>query len=139
MDELQFKEKLAEALHEPAVPPELVENTVARVRTMELGLKAEHHLRDDQALTAEERVTMLADCVLGRLARSGRLPLGADTKAMKAELMHNRRFLGLAEQDPKVILAGLDNGKLSGEVLYEKSSVQEKNIPKHHSPAKGHR
>ena len=137
MDELQFKNKLTEALHEPPVPPDLVEKTVARVHTLEKGLAAERRLRDGQAPPGEERVSLLADSVLGRLARSGSLPLGADTAALKGQLLHNGNFLGLAQQDPKAVLAGWDRGGLTGDMLREKPPAPAKTVPKPRGPSFG--
>ena len=139
MDELQFKNKLAEALREPSVPPDLVEKTVARVRTLEKGLAAERRLRDGQIPPGEERVSLLADSVLGRLARSGGLPLGADTEAVKGRLLHDRSFLGLTAKDPKAVLDVWDNEKLGSEILHEKSTTPAKTMTKPHGPSMGHR
>ena len=137
MDELQFKNKLAEALREPPAPPDLVEKTVARVRTLEKGLAAERRLRGGQAPPGEERASLLADSVLGRLARSGSLPLGADTAALKGQLLRNRNFLGLAQQDPKAVLAGWDRGGLTGDMLREKPPAPAKTVPKPRGPSFG--
>ena len=137
MNELQFKNKLAEALREPPAPPDLVEKTVARVRTLEKGLAAERRLRDGQAPPAEERMLLLADSILGRLARSGNLPLGADTQALKSQLLNNQQFQGLASKDPKAVLDVWDSGKLSGDILREKPPVPAKTVPKPRGPSLG--
>lgn len=132
MDEMEFKSRLAEALGEPAVPTALVENTVARVKTMERGAAAERRLRQAHAPPGE-RVSLLADSVLGRLARSGTLPLGADTGALKGQLLRNERFQKLSQQDARIVLSGWDKGKLSGDMLRESSPP----APKLHRPSLG--
>lgn len=118
MDEMEFRNRLVEALEEPAVPTALVENTVARVKTVERGMAAERRLKGGYAPPGEQ-VSLLADSIIGRLARSGTLPLGADTRALKQQLLRSDRFQKLSGQDPKVILTGWDNGKLSGDMLHQ--------------------
>lgn len=129
MDEMKFKSRLTEALGEPAVPSALVEKTVAWVKIMEKGAAAENRLREGQTPSAEEKASLLADSILGRLARSGAIPPEANAGALKERLMHNEKFQSLSRQDPKNILAGLSSGKLSGEILQEKSPAPAKTSP----------
>ena len=112
MNEMEFKEKLSAAMAEPAVPPKLVDNTVKRVQTLLQGREAEKRLASDGALSAKEKTDLAADGVLGRLAGSGKLPLGADTAALKQQLLQNERFGQLTRQTPRSIAGGLENGEL---------------------------
>lgn len=136
MNEQQIKEKLNAALHEPSPPTSLVENTVARVRTLERGLAAERRLRDGQAPPEEQRVSLLADSVMGRLARSGTIPLGADVEALKGQIMANKRFTEIARRDPGAFLAAWDSGKSLGELLRGKESTVKK-TPQNRGPTVG--
>ena len=134
MDEKEFKNRLAEAMQEPSVPPDLVENTVKRVKTLEAGLMAERRLRNGR-VPPEERGPLLADSVLGRLARSGTLPLGADTGKLKNQLLHNERFRQLSQREPKAVLDALDNGKLAKRMFQKKAAAPAKTAPKKSGPS----
>lgn len=110
MNEMEFKEKLTAAMAEPAAPPKLVDDTVARVQTLLQGREAEKRLAGDGALSAQEKADLAADGVLGRLAESGRLPLGADPQALKQQLLQKERFGELTQQSPRSIAGGLQDG-----------------------------
>ena len=112
MDEMEFKEKLTAAMVEPAAPPKLVDDTVARVQTLLQGREAKKRLASGDTLSAKEKADLAADGVLGRLAESGRLPLGADTAALKQQLLQNERFGKISQQSGRSIAGGLENGEL---------------------------
>ena len=112
MDDRTWKERLTAAMAEPKAPPKLVDDTVARVQTLYKGQEAEKRLRQEKTLSEKDRAELAADGVLGRLARSGTLPLGADTAALKRQLLTNERFTQLSRQPGRSIVGGLENGEL---------------------------
>ena len=112
MSEMEFKEKLSTAMAEPAVPPKLVDDTVKRVQTLLKGREAEKRLAAEETLSAKEKTSLAADGILGQLAGSGKLPLGADTVALKQQLLQNERFAQLMRQSPRSIAGGLESGEL---------------------------
>ena len=119
MDKTTFKTKLTGALHEPSPPSGLVENTVARFKTMENGLAAKRRLAaEGTKLTPAERTALAAEGVLGQLAGNGTLPLGADTEALKKQLTKNERFITLTRGDPAKVAAGLDSGTLLSSITH---------------------
>ena len=119
MDEMEFKEKLSAAMAEPAAPPKLVDDTVRRVQTLLQGREAEKRLAEDAALSPKEKAGLAADGVLGRLAGSGRLPLEADTAALKQQLLQNERFGKLSQQTGRSLAGGLQNGELMKSITQE--------------------
>ena len=131
MNEMEFKNKLSEAMAEPAVPPKLVEDTVARARTIVQGRREEERLCSGKDLSAENRAGLLADGILGRLAVDGALPLGADTAELKSQLLGSDAFGKMKEMPPDRMLAGLKNGSLITQLGQggEKPKVQEREAP----------
>lgn len=136
MNNTGFKEKLKTALAEPPAPEKLVEDTVSRVRTMMCGKKAELQLRESgDKMPWEERAGLIADSVLGRLALSGTLPLGADTAALHSQLMDAPRFQKLADRSVGSVLSGIENGSLMAELTH--TAVQPAQTPKPAGPVLG--
>ena len=109
---MDFKEKLAAAVAEPSPPQKLVDDTVARVQTLLRGREAEKRLTGDRELTASEKASLAADGILGRLAGSGTLPLGANTAKLKQQLLKNERFQDLAQRRGAAVVDELKDGTL---------------------------
>ena len=116
---MEFKEKLSAAMAEPSPPQKLVEDTVHRVQTLLRGREAEKRLSLRGEITPQEKLSLAADGVLGRLAESGTLPLGADTAELKQQLLHDERFAGLAQRTGSSIVGSLEGGTWVKEMTRE--------------------
>ena len=116
---MEFKEKLAAAVAEPSPPQKLVDDTVARVKTLLRGREAEKSLAGEQEPAAAEKASLAADGVLGRLAGSGTLPLGVDTEKLKQQLLQNERFQNLVQRRGNSIADGLKDGTLLRDMTRE--------------------
>ena len=112
MKEVEFKEKLAVAMAEPPAPKKLVEQTVARVQVMLRGRQAEERLTKGGELSQQERLDLLADGLLGRLAQDGTLPLGANSAEMKNQLLQNDAFRSVGRMNAASLAAGLKSGSI---------------------------
>ena len=136
MNDIGFKEKLNAALAEPPAPKKLVEDTVSRVQTMLRGKKAELQLREGgDAIPWEERSGLIADGIMGRLALSGTLPLGADTAALRQQLMDAPQFRKLEGRSNASVLGSFENGSLMEELTH--GTAQNHQVPKHTGPVLG--
>ena len=112
MDELNLKNKIADALQAPEVPENLLERTVVRTRAITAGRAAERQLAErGDALPADEAAGLTAQSVVGRLMLTVQPPDGVDEAAMTAQLLENEKFRSLAALPAEKRLQELHSGE----------------------------
>ena len=111
MDELNLKNKIADALQAPEVPENLLERTVVRARAITAGRAAERQLAErGAALPADEAAGLTAQSVVGRLMLTVQPPDGTDEAAMAAQLLENEKFRSLTALPAEKQLQELRSG-----------------------------
>lgn len=109
----QIKIKIEKALNEPSVPEELVTRTIRRCQLVTAGRKAEETLETKgDAVTDEERRTLAADSILGRLASQNDVPEALNTQ----RLIRDDRFCRLADRPAGKFLSDVRQGRIFREI-----------------------
>lgn len=135
-EERSAKTQIAEALNEPKVREEFVDELVVRTRAVETGRKAEEKLAEGGKLTAEEKHLLAAQSVVGKLMQTRKPPKNVTGEMMTAQLIGNKQFTAAADRSGDRLALDLRSGELIRRVglqAAEKNAAQrtaEKNLSK---------
>lgn len=109
----EIRTKLEQALNEPAAPEALVTKTIRRCKLVSAGRRAEEALAaKGNAVGVQERRTLAADGILGRMALQREVPEALSTQ----RLVQEEGFCRLADRPAEQLLAGLQKGTIFREI-----------------------
>ena len=112
--DMTIRDKLKEAVREPAAPTALVRRTVTRVNAIRKGQDAEEHLRrlGDKGPSEETRL-LAAQGAVGRLMQNLRVPDGVTGELLVSQLAALPDFVSLTDRPANEVLSDLESGRLT--------------------------
>lgn len=109
----EIKTKLQQALNEPAVPEELISRTIRRCQMVTASRRAEETLAlKGNAISVEERRSLAAESILGRLAQQNEVPEQLNVQ----RLVKDPRFCRVVDRPADQLLKGLREGTILREL-----------------------
>lgn len=104
--------RIGAALEEPSVSPAFVNRMIARVNAITRGREAEAKLLSHGFASEEEKISLAAESVVGRLMLTGKPPANVPVSELAGELSRYESFRAAASVPPEKIVADLNNGIL---------------------------